>query len=72
MDDWKKKLGAATVYSTNPDFKFEKEDDETETITTTFNIQKVPTFIYYKNGEICNRMIGTDKGKIEELINEYL
>jgi len=48
------------------------EDDETETITTTFNIQKVPTFIYYKNGEICNRMIGTDKSKIEEFINENL
>ena len=32
MDDWKKNLGAATVYSTNPDFKFETEEDETETL----------------------------------------
>jgi translation initiation factor 1 len=32
MDDWKKKIGAATVYSTNPDFKFETEEDETETL----------------------------------------
>ena len=31
-DDWKKKLGAATVYSTNPDFKFESEEDEVETL----------------------------------------
>ena len=31
-DDWKKKLGAATVYSTNPDFKFETEEEETETL----------------------------------------
>jgi len=33
MDDWKKKLGAATVYSTNPDFKFESEEDEVETLS---------------------------------------
>ena len=32
-DDWKKKLGAATVYSTNPDFKFESEEDEVETLS---------------------------------------
>ena len=31
QDDWKKKLGA-TVYSTNPDFKFESEEEETETL----------------------------------------
>lgn len=31
-DDWKKKLAATTVYSTNPDFKFESEDEETETL----------------------------------------
>ena len=31
-DDWKKKLGATTVYSTNPDFKFETEEEETETL----------------------------------------
>jgi len=48
------------------------ENDETETITNTFNIQKVPTFIYYKNGKICNRMIGTDQSKIEDFINENL
>jgi len=53
-------------------YEIDIEDDETETITSTFDIKKVPTFIYYKNGNICNRMIGTDKGKIEELINEYL
>ena len=48
------------------------EDDKTETITSNFNIKKVPTFIYYKNGEICNRIIGTDKSTIEDLINENL
>ena len=32
-EDWKKKLGAATVYSTNPDFKFESEEEEQETLS---------------------------------------
>ncbi|HQV78662.1 MAG TPA: translation initiation factor [Chitinophagales bacterium] len=31
-DDWKKKLGNMTVYSTNPDFKFEKDEDQMETL----------------------------------------
>lgn len=53
-------------------YEIDIEDDITETITTTFDIKKVPTFIYYKNGKICNRMIGTDKNLIEELINENL
>lgn len=32
MNDWKKKLGTATVYSTNPDFKFESEENDVETL----------------------------------------
>ncbi len=31
-DDWKKKLGNLTVYSTNPDYQFESEEEETETL----------------------------------------
>lgn len=31
-EDWKKKLGNVTVYSTNPDFKFESEEEEIETL----------------------------------------
>lgn len=31
MEDWKKKLGA-TVYSTNPDYKYEDGKDEVETL----------------------------------------
>ncbi len=53
-------------------YEVDIEDDDTETITTYFNIKKVPTFIYYKNGIIFNNLIGTDKNKIEELLNEHL
>ena len=32
LDDWKKKLNNATVYSTNPDFKLDNDEDEIETL----------------------------------------
>lgn len=48
------------------------EDSDKETIVTNFDIAKVPTFIYYKNGTYCNTIIGTNKEKIEEYVNEYL
>lgn len=32
MEDWKKKLNSATVYSTNPDFKFESDEEEIDTL----------------------------------------
>ena len=58
---------------TNVEFyEFDIEDEDTETITNTFEIKKVPTFVYYKNGGVCGSLIGINKGNIEELVNEYL
>ena len=58
---------------TNVDFyEIDIEDEDTESITKTFDIKKLPTFIYYKNGQICNLLIGVNKGNIEEMVNEYL
>ena len=48
------------------------EDEDRESIVNNFDIQKVPTFVYYKNGSECSRMQGTNKEKIEELINDNL
>jgi thioredoxin 1 len=57
----------------NVDFyEIDIEDEETETITSNFEIKKIPTFVYYKNGQLCSSLIGVNKGNIEELINEYL
>ena len=53
-------------------YEIDIEDTDTETITNTFEIKKVPTFVYYKNGEVCKSLIGINKGNIEELVNEYL
>jgi thioredoxin 1 len=48
------------------------EDESRETIVSNFNIKKVPTFIFYKNGVVCDTLIGTNKDNIECLVNEYL
>ena len=57
----------------NVDFiEIDIEDEDTETITNTFEIKKVPTFVYYKNDKLCDSLIGINKGNIEELVNEYL
>jgi len=58
-----------------PNVEFQEidiQDDSKDTIVNNFNIEKVPTFIFYKNGLKCNLMIGTNKEKLEELVNEYL
>jgi thioredoxin 1 len=48
------------------------EDDSRDTIIKNFNIIKVPTFIFYKNANLCKSIIGTNKENIEETINEFL
>lgn len=53
-------------------YEIDIEDDTRNTIVTNFNVIKLPTFIFYKNGIICSSLIGTNKEKLEETINEYL
>ena len=57
----------------NVDFyEIDIEDESKETIVNNFDIVKLPTFLYYKNGKVCETLIGTNKSKIEELVNEFL
>lgn len=57
----------------NVDFyEYDIENDETMSITENFEIAKVPTFIYYKNATINNRLIGTNKENIENTLNDNL
>jgi len=48
------------------------EDENLSSITEKFDIAKVPTLIYMKNGKVCHSLIGTNKENIENAINEYL
>ena len=57
----------------NVDFyEIDIEDEDKETIVNNFDIVKLPTFLYYKNGKVCETLIGTNKSKIEELVNDFL
>jgi thioredoxin 1 len=57
----------------NVDFlEIDIENENTSTITETFEIVKVPTFIYFKNGLLCHSIIGTNKENIENAINDNL
>ena len=48
------------------------EDEDLESITEKFEIAKVPSIIYMKNGGVCHFIIGTNKENIENAVNEYL
>jgi thioredoxin 1 len=48
------------------------EDEDLSSITEKFDIAKVPTIIYIKNGIVCHSLIGTNKENIENAVNEYL
>lgn len=57
----------------NVDFyEIDIEDVSKETIVNNFDIVKLPTFLYYKNCKVCDTLIGTNKSKLEEAINEFL
>ena len=57
----------------NVDFlELDIEDEDTMSITENFEIAKVPTFIYFKNGSICQSIIGTNKENIETAINDNI
>lgn len=48
------------------------ENEDLSSITEKFDIVKVPTLIYIKNGTVCHSIIGTNKENIENAVNEYL
>ena len=58
-----------------PTVVFEEIDIENEdlsSITENFDIAKVPSLIYIKNGTVCHSLVGTNKENIENAVNEYL
>lgn len=65
-EDWKKKLGATTVYSTNPDFKFESEEEEIETLPKDKQILTVFIDKKQRKGKVVTIIQGFI-GKTEDL-----
>ena len=57
----------------NVDFyEIDIEDEDLATVVEHFEIAKVPTLVYIKNGTVCHSIIGTNKENIENAVNEYL
>jgi thioredoxin 1 len=48
------------------------EDENKQSIIEHYEIMKVPTFIYLKNGILCHSLIGTNKENIETAINDNI
>ena len=48
------------------------DNEETLTITDSFKIPKIPTFIYFKNSVVCGSITGTNKSHIEDAINDNI
>ena len=54
------------------DEEIDIENEDLSSITEKFDIAKVPSLIYMKNGITCHSLIGTNKENIENTVNEYL
>ena len=53
-------------------YVIDSDDDETEEIVEHFGIKGLPTIIYIKNAEVVSTVVGVDKQKIEDTINDNL
>jgi thioredoxin 1 len=53
-------------------YEVDIDDDTGSIISEKYDIAKVPTFLYIKNGIVCNQIIGTNKENIENSITDNL
>lgn len=65
MEDWKKKLGT-TVYSTNPDFKLDNDEEEIETLVAAKQLLLVSIDKKQRKGKTVT-LIENFIGKVEDL-----
>jgi len=65
-DDWKKKLGNMTVYSTDPNFKYEQEEDETITLSKQEQLLTISIDKKQRKGKTVTLIEGF-VGKTEDL-----
>ena len=58
-----------------PSVKFSKlniDDDERSDVIEFFSPTKVPSFFLYKKGVVVDSIIGTNIGKLEDMVNQHL
>jgi thioredoxin len=54
-----------------PDIKFVKIDvDEAEDLSASFNVEAMPTFVFMKDSEEFERMVGASEEKLKEALDK--
>ncbi|WP_288361560.1 thioredoxin family protein [uncultured Bacteroides sp.] len=61
-----------TLNERHKDIEFLKVNiDDASDIAQYCNVSQIPTFIFYKNGEIIDILVGANKDKLKEMIKRY-
>ena len=47
------------------------DDDDYQELCNDFSISAMPTFVFYKNNEEIDKVVGGDELKIETLLNTH-
>ncbi len=45
--------------------------DELEEVSTSAGVSAMPSFFFYKDGQIIEQLVGADKTKLENLVKKY-
>ena len=45
--------------------------DENPDTAAEYNVSAMPTFVFIKGGEVVERLMGANPGRLQELIEEY-
>lgn len=53
------------IYTNNLFFEVDVDNQNYEQLVVDFNINAMPTFIFYKNGVILGTVVGCDKNEIQ-------
>ncbi|XP_010538107.1 PREDICTED: thioredoxin H5-like [Tarenaya hassleriana] len=62
----------ADLAKKNPHVVFLKVDvDELQPVAQNFNVEAMPTFVFMKDGDVVDRVVGADKAMLEQTLNKH-
>lgn len=51
---------------------FKADIDEANDLSDKYAVESIPTYLIFSNGELCDRMHGTNAVKLQELLDKYV